>query len=132
MTTLPIKPESIEQLRARFPQALEGIYHSDAVAQGGDRPGNHRRHIFDFPQGMRLIISRDRLGTARACLHVSASFSDALAIEKFGPKSGTVKADIVADGITYVLKEFAKLTDRYHLKCMGMSDTGVLHFVEEA
>jgi hypothetical protein len=59
---LEFLPENAESLRARFSAALETVW--DASQMFGnpeaDRPGKHRRHIFDFPDGIRAIVSLDR------------------------------------------------------------------------
>jgi hypothetical protein len=70
---LPHAPEPLEALRARLPDALAPVYDPALVARGLQAcPGGQRRHVFDAEDGLRLIVSRDRLGGA-AHLHVSAS-----------------------------------------------------------
>jgi hypothetical protein len=69
--TLPFEPETEGQMRLRFAEAMSVIYEVDTV--GGKRPGLKRKHVFDFFDGMRLIISRDKF-KGEVCLHVSASF----------------------------------------------------------
>jgi hypothetical protein len=49
---------------------LEGIAELPLDA---DRPGVHPEHIFDFHDGLRLIVSVDRYGDDGDYLHVSAS-----------------------------------------------------------
>lgn len=70
---LPFQPETVERMIGRFPQALEKTWLvTDPMP---DRPGLHREHVFDFPSGMRLLISRDRLLPVEpAKIHVSASW----------------------------------------------------------
>lgn len=73
---LPTKPEPLEQLRARYPLALEPTYlvidEEQALWHGiGQKP----KHVFDFPDGLRFIISRERMvGTQEVVIHVSVSF----------------------------------------------------------
>lgn len=85
---LPFQPESIDQLRARFDAALETVFDyrdcdpNEANRVGpsfferpelqGRRPGAQRKHVFDYPDGFRLIISRDDWGSG-ATVHVSGS-----------------------------------------------------------
>jgi hypothetical protein len=70
---LPFKPEPINKLKQRYTKALERIW----VAEKGmiDVPSHHRENVFDFQNGLRLIISRDVLREELGPqIHVSASF----------------------------------------------------------
>lgn len=59
---VPFAPEPIEALRDRFPLALARVYRVQAVlAQDGGQPSQLREHVFDFPHGVRMIVSIDRL-----------------------------------------------------------------------
>lgn len=72
---LPNTPEPIESLRARYPAALEHVYDQESVAYSGAvRPGECRANVFDFEDGLRLIISRKRDPWGDVWLHYSASF----------------------------------------------------------
>lgn len=68
MPTLEVKSESIEQLKGRFDAALEDVYDRNS----DPRPGEQRKHVFDFENGLRLIISFDKLHDGWS-LHISAS-----------------------------------------------------------
>jgi hypothetical protein len=68
---LPFISEPIEQLKARFPKALEKVW--VITIPMPDRPGLHRENVFDFPNGIRLLISRDNL-IDKTEIHVSASW----------------------------------------------------------
>jgi hypothetical protein len=73
MMGLPFQPETTEQLKARFEKAMETVYDADAIMnESTDRPVLHREHVFDFEDGIRLIISKDKT-MGRVYLHVSAS-----------------------------------------------------------
>jgi hypothetical protein len=66
-------PESMETLRGRYSSALERVYDTKLIEQGeSDRPGEHREHVFDFEDGLRLIISRE-CRDGKRYLHVSGS-----------------------------------------------------------
>ena len=70
---LPFKPESIERLKARLPQALDQIYDPFLCFNGfQELPGERRPHVFDFEEGLRLIICRQLRGSAPV-LDISAS-----------------------------------------------------------
>lgn len=58
---MPFEPEKLEALRARFPKALLRLWYVDhAPLPGEPAPYNTREHVFDFEDGLRLIISKDR------------------------------------------------------------------------
>lgn len=72
---LPFEPEDPDALRARYGEAVaEPIRVSpDAQMPAGPLP---RKHVFDFRNGLRLIVTRDLLddgGRKRCFIHVSAS-----------------------------------------------------------
>lgn len=70
---LPFQPETTAQAAARIGAALEPLIDGESVQIGAQsRPGLFRRHVFDFEDGLRLIISRDDLGSGPQ-LHVTAS-----------------------------------------------------------
>lgn len=60
---LEFTPEPVEQLKARFPQALERTWNADLMfdQREADRPGLYRTHVFDYPDGIRAIISVDEI-----------------------------------------------------------------------
>ncbi len=75
MPPIPNTPEPLSSLQARYPHALEHLYDvSDIVARGGIRPGECATNVFDFEDGLRLIISRQLFPDNVEVLHVSASF----------------------------------------------------------
>lgn len=79
-TRLPTIPESIEALRARYHEALAPTYLIvDERSGEWHGIGQKRKHVFDFDDGLRLIISRERgaipaLPAHQVIIHVSASF----------------------------------------------------------
>lgn len=54
---LPFQPEPVDQLTARFNKALDRVV--DVCQMGKKRPGMDRTHVFDFEDGLRMIISID-------------------------------------------------------------------------
>lgn len=67
---LPHEPETIEQAKARYPLAVRRSYtFAEAAAE---QFGRQRKHVFDFEDGMRLIISREKFWL-NGSIHVSAS-----------------------------------------------------------
>ena len=79
MMRLPFKPEPEAALKARVPAALEVVYdqkvayYNREVAKDMSKaPSGNRAHVFDFEDGLRLIISRDAI-EKKMYVHVSAS-----------------------------------------------------------
>lgn len=75
MPTLPFEPEEIVKLKERYPQCKERVWKMSELHY--DRPGMHRKYVFDFLDGTRLLISRSAFGLSRDIKeHVSASWED--------------------------------------------------------
>ena len=67
-------PQPLAQLKERYSKALSKLFVLEEVVEGGDRPGLNPANIFDFEDGLRLIVSRDHgmvFGEER--VHFSAS-----------------------------------------------------------
>lgn len=74
MSIPPLHPEAVDQMRERYPAALERTFQ---YGPKGDQwptkgPWEYPEQRFDFEDGMRLMVSRDAFGD-RVDLHVSAS-----------------------------------------------------------
>lgn len=63
---LQFEPEPLDKLKARFTEALTPDYDQTA----GTFPGLLRKHVFDFENGVRMIVSHDVADGHRA-LHFS-------------------------------------------------------------
>lgn len=86
MPPIPVQAEPFHELQARYPRCLEYIYDSEQIALAGAiRPGEVQANVFDFADGLRLIIGRQRVrkldemmqetGEYEVILHVSASLA---------------------------------------------------------
>jgi hypothetical protein len=65
----------ISRMRARYPEAVAICYDAEAMARTGEpRIGQLPEHVFDWPDGVRLIVSRERHAGYGIGVHVSASF----------------------------------------------------------
>lgn len=75
---LPFTPESIESAATRYWLAVKDVVDvRDVINSGGaGSPGKNRKHVFDFEDGLRMIVSRDRLSSDKVILHVSGSMRD--------------------------------------------------------
>lgn len=71
---MDFEPEDLAVIKARVPQALAQRFDILAVLEGKClRPGQQRQNVFDFPDGMRMILSIDCLSAQSTMLHASFS-----------------------------------------------------------
>lgn len=75
---LPFIPQSLSELQQRYNAAISkpvnAVY---ASSHPDESPGNKREHVFDFDDGVRLIISRDFAGNDEM-FHVSGSVEECI------------------------------------------------------
>ncbi len=58
--TVPFRPETLEALQARYHLALEDAFEEELIRLGTQSvPGGDPRNLFDFDDGLRLIVTRD-------------------------------------------------------------------------
>ena len=108
---LPFKPETIEALKVRYPAALERVFDvRELTGPVDDRPGLKREHVFDFEDGLRLIVSRE-MHDRGLCLHLSASMA--------GPTGQAISEE--------GMKEFAAFVMRHILLLWNATKFGVLN-----
>jgi hypothetical protein len=70
---LPQEPESLEKMKARFPAALAEFVDVEEVGRNPAKaPGKNRKHVFDFADGMRLVVSTDII-EKKVLVHISVS-----------------------------------------------------------
>ncbi len=84
---LPFEPQSIAELKARLPDAVCEICDAEqsAALPSDQRPGHQRRHVFDFPNGLRLVFTAEFYrSTSCAMLHVSASAAPGTKASRWG------------------------------------------------
>lgn len=71
---VPVCIEPLDTLRARYPAAVTDLIDAQAVRDGQlPSPSSNRRHVFDTPDGWRLIISREQVPSGLIAVHLSAS-----------------------------------------------------------
>ena len=71
---LPFTPEPLAALQARYGAAVATLVDTTRVVQGlVPAPSGDRRHVFDWPDGLRLMVSRERMPDGRCGVHISAS-----------------------------------------------------------
>ena len=72
--TLPFEPELTEFLRNRFLEATKNIYDSvDIERLKQERFSKDRKHVFDFQDGVRFVVSKERVH-GEIFLHINVSF----------------------------------------------------------
>jgi hypothetical protein len=132
MPPVPTNPEPLAALRARYPRALEHLYDAVAIRDArAIRPGEVVANVFDFEDGLRLIVSREQVPGLGRVLHVSASFL--LTGELSQKLDGILQAEGVTMAYMALLREarcrFLELSgDPRRLAYVGKSSEMVPHF----
>lgn len=130
---LDYKPESIDALRARYHRALARVYPLRFLFDGEDRPGLLRDHIFDFDDGVRLIVSRhvDDGPERTELIHVSASKHRRDAKGKPIPIDPATAAAQEPQDVWELVDHFLALSDRrgHEIEPIAITGNGrVAHF----
>lgn len=127
------RPESLEALKARYGRALEHIYDQAAIEHGGAiRPGEVAANVFDFEDGLRLIVSRERMPDGDLVLHLSASFpKDCRLADEFRLLAvATPKQKILRMFLSSIPGRFAEMSGETRVPhYLGSSDRGIPHWV---
>ena len=131
--SLPFNPEPLVALQARYPRALEVVYDQQEIAErGGIRPGQVPANIFDFDDGLKLIVSRERDLDDDAILHLCASFLSVRRIaDEFRLLTLTRSTESVfAEWLRDVPHRFRELSnDSRPIRFLGCSENGVPHWI---
>jgi hypothetical protein len=131
--TLESTPEPSEALAARYPAAIEKLWEYDRYGNCacGLRPSTEREHVFDFEDGLRMIISRDHHvdEPEPSFIHVSASFGVGTELFKILSKGLTVDI-MMADFKNRCSERFSELSGELipETATFIMSDMGVFHW----
>lgn len=72
-------PEPVEQMRLRYKDAIAFLYDEGVIRAGGIRPGEVAANVFQFEDGLHVIVSKERVKFASEkeqsiVIHVSFSF----------------------------------------------------------
>ena len=135
MPTVPIKPEPVEALRARYAEAVAAVVDEESIRLGlAVPPSSKRQHVFDFEDGVRLIVSQDKPGI----LHISASveagtqtFAEGCAIIERSHAHDITGAAIVAAALltTRAISHFREISgDPRPLRFVWLTRGGILHW----
>lgn len=132
MPSLPHEPQTIEEMKARWPQALEFVYDAKEILNNnGIRPGECRSNVFDFESGLRVIASVEKSGNAKF-LHLSASFGEGTeeykAVARFLARSNSHRA--FEHWARTVTERMVKIggKDVEGITFLGMTQRGVPHW----
>lgn len=108
---LPVTNRPLAEHRKRFPEALRRVYELVDVEKWGnsdDRPGTKPEHVFDFAEGLRLIISRERTEKGKLLVHLSASLTE-----------GSLFDRLAAMPKPQAMHEFKWAVQRYYFELCG-------------
>jgi hypothetical protein len=119
---LIFQPEPVAKLKKRYAQAFEKAYDVNKIGAGNmDRPGLHRENVFDFKDGLRLIISKDQ-HNGDLYLHASASlrepFKDMSMIPQIikrwlqlagGKLNGEARSSMSQGGVIHIIIPFNQI-----------------------
>jgi hypothetical protein len=123
-----LQSEPLAALRARYGEAVRDVYDHACIAAGQqNRPSNQRKHVFDFQDGLRLIVSRDRTFVGRTGVFVSASLMPGTPVyESLRLHRGDAR-----EGFCTVVRErWQQLADSKRMpEFQGWSEAGIPHFV---
>jgi len=125
LQTLPFAPESLARLRSRYRAALIKVFDCRRGVPY-PQPSQLRGHVFDFEDGMRMVISRERVSETEQWLHMSTSFVP-------GTKNGNLlkrRALTKEQFLELALETFAKLShDHGPLEFIALTgEKGIPHW----
>ncbi len=71
---LPFEPEILLTMQGRYAEAIREVNDVESVTMGLRlSTGEQRRHVFDFADGVRLVVSRDALAGHPVHIHLGGS-----------------------------------------------------------
>lgn len=121
---LPFRPQSIDEQRQRYPHALQHLFdcRGERAKRLRPKPSDLYGNIFDFEDGLRLLISREQYDDTGPYLHISAS-----PVEE-GKLTLSYKLDDPRFHV-YALNRFHEISDDTQpLGFMGLSPGNIPHF----
>lgn len=115
---IPFNTQPLSQLKERYNYAIKARNNlTNILANPEERPGAKPVHIFDFEDGIRLIVSRDVIKEMEV-IHFSGSINEALF-------KGKLNKALLSTMVTH----FIELSEyRGAITMSGFSDTGIPHF----
>jgi len=117
---IPFSPEPVDSLKDRFCDSVIDLYNTDDIKAGKIKaPSKKKEHVFDFEDGIRLIVSRE-LYNGKEFIHMSGSFSGNLIPE--------LK---LKDGLSLLVDKYRALSgdDKGNAMQYYVTEAGVLHLI---
>lgn len=125
---VPVHVEPIPDLQHRYAAAIEEVINAaDVVMMKRMAPSKDPKHVFDTPEGWRLIISRERMPDNRIGIHFSASIHD-LSVGRLMQHSFQ-SPEVMIDAIVLAWREIANSTRTPIL--VTVTGGGIPHFFVE-
>lgn len=133
--TVPFETETLDAAQERFSASIAELYDGTE----SPRPGEQRKHVFDFEDGLRLIVSRDQYPDLAASvgIHVSASVSTdetcalyVKIVKAVRDNPQVPQHNAAASAIDRVTRERFKLLSGFEgrFRMSALSPSGVLHY----
>lgn len=120
---IKFNPEKIECLKNRFKESLLAVYNPIECKENPDkRPGIKQENIFDFEDGIRLIISRDVV-KATEVIHFSASINPKIYNGSFGRS--------LHEKMVMHFIDLYEFTDNINVHYAGITNAGIPHWYVE-
>lgn len=125
---LPFEPETMETARARFAQAVATVHDQEEISSHPDKAISKRReNTFDFPSGVRMMVSREKALDGDVVLHVSASLVEGSKL--FGELQALPVSHRLHTFTTGCYKLYKELSgDKDTLYQLGITSGGVVHW----
>lgn len=118
---IQFNPQPLDELKKRFSIAMQKSWSVEKVSENlNNRPGNKQENVFDFEDGIRLIVSRDSY-KGKEVIHVSASFDEKIC------KIKDISSALAKMYGNFVELSGIKTTPLYQF----FSDKGVPHWIIE-
>ncbi len=134
---LDFEPESVATARARFPKALREHFDPMNAALGRVvPPSKTRKNVFDFDEGIRIIVSVDNLQT-KVVLHFSGSFTEDGANTlmdralKTGRPMQEIKEHVATQARSIIERKIDSFAPGLKLKLIMVTPIGAFHFLAE-
>lgn len=118
---IPFKPEKVEDLKERYPESIKELYIQLDVARGlRVRPGTQKENVFDFLDGVRLIISKEQEPSLRLVIHISGSVRD--------NEDNAIKLE--DHHIHHIVEHFNLISSNIGaLELLGISNEKIVHLI---
>lgn len=107
---LEFQPELEETMKARYKDALTPIYDFHKVLAGEQRPEELQKHVFDFYDGVRLIITHESKGY-RILTHIVFSLNTPMEFECIGQFAGFVLEHLNSIRQDWIVGEVQMMSD---------------------